>query len=245
MRETPLPGGFVTEVVRVGDTVRRVPSARADFVHELLRLLEQRGWPGAPRLLGVDERGREVLTFLAGWVPWRAAHRARIRSAGALVRVAELLREFHDLTEGTALAGDREVVCHNDLSPKNTVYRELPQGPLPVAFIDWDLAAPGERVQDVAHLCWQYLDLGPSWVDAGQAGRRLRLLCDAYRLDERADVVDTVLWWQDRCWRGIESAADAGETAMIRLRDSGTCARIRGAYHWVRQHRSTLRAHLG
>jgi hypothetical protein len=30
------------------------------------------------------------------------------------------------------------------------------------------------------------------------------------------------MWWHDRCWRGIEVVADAGEVAMILLRDPGT-----------------------
>ncbi|MGV4986738.1 hypothetical protein ACVB8X_12925 [Streptomyces sp. NRAIS4] len=59
----------------------------------------------------------------------------------SLVAVARLLREFHDLTAGTALAGDHEVVCHNDLSPMNTVYRPVSGSLRPTAFIDWDLAA--------------------------------------------------------------------------------------------------------
>ncbi|MEU8136458.1 phosphotransferase family protein [Streptodolium elevatio] len=65
-------------------------------------------------------------------------------------RVARLVREFHDLTAGTALAGEHEVVCHNDLSPRNTVYRPVSGSRRPVAFIDWDLAAPGARIDDVA-----------------------------------------------------------------------------------------------
>ena len=38
-----LPGGFVTEVVRVGDTVRRRPPANAGFVHDLLCRLARPG----------------------------------------------------------------------------------------------------------------------------------------------------------------------------------------------------------
>ena len=64
---------------------------------------------------------------------------------------AELVREFHDLTPGTPLAGDAQVVCHNDLAPNNTVYSPGGSGLRPVAFIDWDLAAPGQRIHDVAH----------------------------------------------------------------------------------------------
>lgn len=53
-----------------------------------------------------------------------------------LLDFAGLVREFHDLTAGSTLAGDAEVVCHNDLSPKNTVYRDPGTGLRPVAFID-------------------------------------------------------------------------------------------------------------
>ena len=64
MEEQALPGGYVTEVVRVGDTVRRTPPPDPAFVHALLGLFERRGWPGAPRFLGHDEQGRDVLTFM-------------------------------------------------------------------------------------------------------------------------------------------------------------------------------------
>ena len=35
----------------------------------------------------------------------------------------------------------------------------------PTAFIDWDIAAPRMRIHDVAHVCWQYLGLGPAPLD--------------------------------------------------------------------------------
>ena len=120
MSEYPLRGGSVNTVVRAGDTVRRRPAGR--FVHELLGFFERSGWGGAPRFLGVDERGREILSFVDGYVPWRSADVSGVTAEASLVRVAELVREFHDLTTGTPLAGDDEVVCHNDLAPNNTVY---------------------------------------------------------------------------------------------------------------------------
>ena len=233
MNEQPLPGGFVTAVVRAGDTVRRAPAPNAEFVHELLGLFERQGWAGAPRFLGVDERGREVLSFVDGLAAWEPVLPPALRSDAVLARVAGLIREFHDLTAGTPLAAGHEVVCHNDLSPKNTVYTGPGSGPAPVAFIDWDLAAPGRRVHDVAHACWQYLGLGPDVADARAAGRRVRHFCDAYGLDDRHDLIETIMWWQDRCWRGILARADAGDPAMIRLRDTGRAAGVRDAYRWV------------
>lgn len=135
-------------------------------------------------------------------------------------------------------------MCHNDLSPKNTVYRDLGNGWAPVAFIDWDLAAAGERIHDVAHACWQYVHLAPEVTDVTRTARRLRLICDAYGLVDRAGLVDTVLWWQDRCWRGIEAGATAGEPAMVRLRDGGAAAEVRAAFAWTEAHRADLEAEL-
>ncbi|GAA3352070.1 hypothetical protein GCM10020358_84920 [Amorphoplanes nipponensis] len=153
----------------------------------------------------------------------------------ALAAVARLVRAFHDLTAGSALAGDQEVVCHHDLSPANTVFR----AGMPVAFIDWDLAGPGLRVQDVAHVCWQFVPLGPG-VAPAEAGRRVRVVARAYGWGDLAVLVDTVLWWQDRCWRGIEAGADAGVPAMVRLREAGVVSRVRAAYEWTGRHRRSL-----
>ena len=69
--EEPLPGGNAsTGVMRVGDTVRRPAGPHTPAVHELLLYLRAAGFEGAPRPLGIDERGREVLTFIRGTVPW-------------------------------------------------------------------------------------------------------------------------------------------------------------------------------
>ncbi|SFF85941.1 Phosphotransferase enzyme family protein, partial [Actinacidiphila alni] len=229
-----MDGGFVSGVVRVGDTVRRPGSGRAEFVGGVLRWFEAAGWGGAPRYVGTDEQGRQVLGYVEGHVAWEPRQPAAVASDASLVEVARLVREFHDLTAGTPPAGDREVVCHNDLAPRNTVYRPDGNGDLrPVAFIDWDLAAPGDRVHDIAHVCWQYLRLGPSVSDAADAARRMRLIADGYGLRDRRQVVSTILWWQERCARGIDSGADAGDPAMVRLRDGGTVAEVRAAYRWV------------
>jgi len=68
VEEVPLAGGWVTvgTVVRVGDTVRRPMRPNSTFAHGLLLRLERAGFDGAPRFLGVDERGREILRFLPG-----------------------------------------------------------------------------------------------------------------------------------------------------------------------------------
>lgn len=238
--EEVLAGGYVNVVVRIGDTVRRSTSERVEFCHALLQFLEARRWAGSPRLLGTDEQGREILSFLDGHCAYAREQPAGVRSDESLIRVAELVRELHDLTAGSALAGDAEVVCHNDLSPKNTIYRPTPEGYRPMAFIDWDQAAPGPRLHDVAHMCWQFLDLGPFRPDVEEPARRVRMMCDAYGLHDRSGLVDTILWWQDRCWRGIESKAAAGDEAMQRIVAVGGPGMVRDAYDWVRENRATF-----
>ena len=244
MGEQRLPGGFVTPVVRVGNTVRRSPPEDPEFVRALLGWFERHDWGGAPRFLGTDERGREVLGFIDGHVAWEPVQPPSVTSDASLARLAGLVREFHDLTGGTPLAAGAEVVCHNDLSPKNTVYRDGGTGMVPVAFFDWDIAAPGKRIHDMAHVCWQYLDLGPGVADPAAAGRRMRLICDAYGLPDRGSLLETILWWQDRCWRGIEAKAVGGDLAMIRLRNSGAARSVRDAFDWVSSHCAELAAHL-
>ncbi|MFI1735261.1 phosphotransferase [Streptomyces acidicola] len=240
MSEIRLPGGFVSDVVRVDETVRRTPARNAPFIHELLDLFAQQGWQGAPRYLGIDAAGRETLSYLDGHVAWQPVQPPDVVSDESLAMVAQLVREFHDLTAGSSLAGDEQVVCHNDLSPKNTVYRDLGHGLRPVAFLDWDLAAPGQHIHDVAHMCWQYLDLGPSIHDPAAAVRGLRLLCDAYGLVDRGDLVKTIMWWQDRCWRGIEAAATTGDPACVALRSAGVVDEVRAAWSWVADNQHVL-----
>jgi hypothetical protein len=244
VEEEVLAGGFVTRVVRAEDTVRRAAGENPEFVRALLGWFERQGWDGAPRFLGIDDQGREVLSFIDGHVAWEPDQPASITSDASLARLAGLVREFHDLTAGTPLAAGGEVVCHNDLSPKNTVYRDTGAGLVPVALIDWDIAGAGERIHDVAHVCWQYLHLGPGVADPAAASQRIRLICDAYGLRDRGRLVETILWWQDRCWRGIEARAADGDPAMIRLRDSGEAQSVREAFDWVSGHRDQLSAGL-
>jgi hypothetical protein len=91
--EIPLAGGDVTEgVVRAGDTVRRPVGPHSPLVHALQAHLESAGFEGAPRFLGIDGAGREVLSYIEGEVagrprpPW-IADETRLASVGRLVRL--------------------------------------------------------------------------------------------------------------------------------------------------------------
>src|SRR5262245_57894313 len=94
--EVPLGGGNVSSVVRVGDTVHRSTGRWTEGVHGLLRHLEEVGFEGVPRVLGSDDQGREVLTFLEGTVPHDTPWPDHVWSDGTLVDVGRWLRRYHE-----------------------------------------------------------------------------------------------------------------------------------------------------
>ena len=183
--ETPLAGGRVTEgVVRIGDTVRRPIVGDRSLQHDLLKHLERKGFAGAPRFLGLDDKGREMLSFLPGDVPADLGPYDDAQIAGA----ARLLRAFHDASADFARerAPQAEVICHNDFAPTNAVFRDG----MPVAMIDFHAARPGSRLWDLGYTAFTWLDLGNPDHDGPEQIDRLRLLADAYGEDRcSADAI--------------------------------------------------------
>jgi len=190
--ETPLEGGNMSGgVVRAGDTVRRPAGAWTPAVHALLNHLHAVGFHGAPRPLGLDEQGREVLTFVPGTVAW-PDHFHLLHGDDQLRRVARLIRDFHDAVAGftpppdarwqTLIPADGdEIIAHHDLAPWNLVLNDRQW-----AFIDWDTAAPGTRLWDLAYAMHGFVPLtADRTYQRDDAGHRLRLIADTYDLTER------------------------------------------------------------
>lgn len=185
--EELLVGGRQTPgVVRVGDTVRRPMGPHSEFVHELLRYLEDVQFEGAPRLLGVEGQGREILTFIEGEVFHDRASYSP--SDAMLTNAASPIRRFHDATAGSRLAEDAEIVCHNELGPHNSVFAR----DVPIAFIDWDDASPGTRLFDLANAIWGFAYVGEEGGSVVPQARRIRLMCDAYGWDDARMIVGEI-----------------------------------------------------
>ena len=200
--EQPLSGGAQTHgLVRVGMTVRRPSYPQADFVHALLRHLEAVGFEGAPRVLGYDDQGRQVLSYLDGTVPHLAPFDL---SDEQLLSASGLVLAFHDATATSPLCEGQEVVCHGDLGPHNTVFR----GQCAVAIIDWDGdVRPGRRADDFAHAVWCFADLTEVAVPVSEQARRARLMCAAYPGMTPGIVVAELI---DRFQRARDQHATAG-----------------------------------
>lgn len=210
--------GSTLGIVRIGAFVHRPQSPNAPFVHALLRHLEEVGFSGAPCFRGLDPQGRERLTYLDGTVTHAADTRWTDRQ---LRQVAALLRAYHDATAGSPLAGDQEVVCHNDASPWNVVL----VADAPTALIDFDTAAPGPRLKDVSYVVWTWLNLGDARISPAAQARRIRLFCDAYGPVDRNQLIPEIL---DR----------QAEIHAMRVRrgDDDLAARVAAQRAWVQRH---------
>jgi Ser/Thr protein kinase RdoA (MazF antagonist) len=141
------------------------------------------------------------------------------------------------------------VVCHNDLAPRNTVFR----GGIPVAFLDFDLASPARPAWDVAHLAWQFVPLADDegcmrhgWTPAPDRPGRLRVLCDGYRLSEqdRDGLPELLAQRIETTASGIEALAAEAVPAHRRWAEEGVPALVRADRDWVERHRELLREAL-
>jgi serine/threonine protein kinase len=186
--ETRLSGGRTNlEIIRVGNTVRRPLRPNSEFVQAFLAYLHERGFHDVPKPLGIDEKGREVLSFLECDVPDDLG----VYGDDVLVAAAKLIHDYHDASRG--FVPKFEVICHNDLSPCNFVF----QSGKPVAIIDFDVAAPGSRFLDLGYAAWLWLDIGDEDVEASEQQRRLQVFLSAYGESNVERVIQAIVLSQN------------------------------------------------
>jgi Ser/Thr protein kinase RdoA (MazF antagonist) len=226
--EIPLGGGWTTAgAVRVGDTFRRPIGPNAEWVHRLLRFLEAARFPAAPRFVGFDAEGREILSYIEGDVP--SDCRSTVWTDDQLAAAARLLRCFHDTTAHSDLVAGAEVACHNDFGPWNIVWRDG----APVALIDFDNAGPGARLDDLGYAVWKHVNLGLLPLEIHEQARRMRVMAEAYGVEVDSRLLDAVAEAQERMRRLIDAApASSGRFAAAQQN--------RHELEWLRTNRMAL-----
>ncbi len=233
--EEALSGGNVNAaVVRIGDTVRRAQNRNSPAVHRLLLHLEAKGFSAAPRFLGIDEKNREILSFLDG----EASFPARLWMDDApLVAAAKMLRDYHDALDDfdVGAVGDwayafpeparHEVICHNDFAPYNMVFRNG----LPTGIIDFDLCGPGPRLRDLAYLAYWLVPLSFAEGELSEHTRqqeaagfaRLTVVGATYGTKDLTGLLEMVFGVLAHMGNEEACARMIGADAAARLREGG------------------------
>jgi hypothetical protein len=166
--EEVLLGGLEAgRVVKVGETVRRAAGPWTPTIQALLEHLQTKRFP-APCPHGLDAEGREVVSFLPGrasnW-PWPPT---LLATEGA-AQVGALLRAYHVAVadfappspalwrHGAQAPRAGEIVLHGDFGPHNLIWSDS----APIGVIDWELARPGEAMEDAGFAVIRAAQLRP------------------------------------------------------------------------------------
>ena len=245
--------GGVNAVIRIGDTIRRPVNRWTAAIHSLLRYLEDVGFQGTPRVHGLDEMGREVISFIQGEVALRPWPRVLLEEEG-LIKVGEFLARYHGAVKGFVPPKDAEwhvpglewqpgkVIRHGDIGPWNTVW----EGNTLNGIIDWDFAEPGSPLDDLAQFAWYAVPLRGEthWSKAGfkkepDLKSRLWALCDGYGTDVTA-VLDALLLLQEEESRRTESLGRQGIHPWSIFHQRGDSKEIMEESTWLRTKRELL-----
>ncbi|MFJ2861923.1 phosphotransferase [Kitasatospora sp. NPDC087314] len=249
--------GSVTTVRRIGETIRRPTGVWTPAVHALLTHLEAVGFTGAPRVLGIDGAD-EVLSLVHGepaFAPWPQA----LRSPAGIGELGRWLRGYHDAVRdfrppaGARWQGQEEewrpgmVIRHGDLGPWNSIW----DADRLAGFIDWDFAAPGHALDDLAQLAWYAVPLRPldqqhraSVTGADTLRARLHLLCAAYGAHPEA-VLDALDALQSREATRIERLGGQGDEPWATFLARGDSTEMWAEQHWTRSERAALLGVMG
>jgi aminoglycoside phosphotransferase (APT) family kinase protein len=141
------------------------------------------------------------------------------------------------------------LVCHNDVEPSNVVFRDG----IAVALLDFEFAAPGRPVYDLAQLARLCVPIEDDvdqvrlgWRPADQPAR-LRLVSDAYGLDRdgRGALLDAMDDAMARIEAAVRHSIEAGDPdAVTTLNSTGGREKYDRRRRWWLSHHAEFVAAL-
>lgn len=239
--------GIHREIIQKDDAVHRPTHYWTPAVHGLLEYLNSVGFKSVPQVLGVDEQGREILSFIkgesgpAGW--------AKITSDEGLARFAKYLRQYHDAVRNYkppvdskwAYGHDQlkpgEIICHGDFGPWNIVW----EGDNPVGIIDWDMARPAKPEFDILYA----LEFAAPFRDDEEAIKwhhftetpdrkhRIAVFLEAYGTDSIPDIAKKVADMERDVNVGARTIASHGIEPQATWLKDGTLAKFDDQAKWI------------
>ncbi|MFF0826735.1 phosphotransferase [Brevibacillus sp. NPDC003359] len=254
-KEELLTGGNVTNVYRFGNTVRREVKPESKNIHELLKHLERTGYPYAPKFLGIDEKGREILSFIEG-EPGHAPLKEYMQSNAALQEIAKMLRLYHDSVSDFLFDDQwhsldhtpepREVICHNDFAMYNIIFHQQ----RPIGIIDFDVAAPGPRLWDIAYTLYTCVPFSRFSISesgekihyqpllhANQRKQRMALFFESYGMEWKEKPVEMVVLRLEGLCKTIARKASEGDAAFQKMVEEGHIRHYQEDIAFINKHK--------
>lgn len=157
MADQKLSNNDKRPIVKIGNKVHRPTEFWQPAVHDLLYYLQSVNFPYSPRVFGIDDKGREVLSYFdgeSGKEGWK-----QITSDEGLRKYAKFLRAYHDAVSNYKPSDELEwangakglkagqIICHGDFGPWNIAWKDGE----PVGILDWDLAHPNSQEYDILY----------------------------------------------------------------------------------------------
>ncbi|WP_404428935.1 phosphotransferase [Sutcliffiella horikoshii] len=252
--EEMLEGGNVSEVFRSGNTVRRNLKSNSTRVHALLKHLESKGFNYAPKYIGIDEKGREILSFIEGEAGNYPLQKY-MWSNDVLIEIAKMLRLYHDSVIDFSFNDSwqsldntpqqREVLCHNDFAIYNIIFNNE----RPVGIIDFDVVGPGPRLWDIAYTLYTCVPLSrfylteigeKEYYNASQHSnrikRRVKLFFEAYGKDFEESYLEMVLLRLEGLCNTIRRKASEGDLAFQKMIDEGHLEHYQNDIKFITEH---------
>jgi hypothetical protein len=244
-----LAGGVANagHVIRQGEFVLRPSTPHAPTIHAFLRSLRSTGFQGASLPVEVQADGRERLYFIAGDVAL-PPYPEWAQSDRALASVARLMGAFHEASAQVEVAAGvwseeladpdgGPMVCHNDVCLENVVF----QGGEAIGLLDFDFAAPGRPIYDLAALARMCVPIDDDhsaerlgWAPADRPAR-LGLLAAAYDLGDsgRQELLAHLDRSMERGGTFIQRRVEAGDPNFMRmLEEMGGMERCERGRRW-------------
>jgi hypothetical protein len=226
-------------------TVRRTTGPWTPAVHALLEHLQPR-LAHIPKVLGFDDRGREVLTYLPG----RVVDIDRDTLSDEQLRsIVAWTRSFHEAVAGFTHDGPWRffgvdaptLIAHNDIAPYNVCFDDDDEL---CGVFDWDFAGPSTPLLELAFIAWNCV---PLWRngDPVHAAGRLVDIATTYGAVSASEILHAVPQRIQVTLDSIPAAAAAGDEAMVNLmREGGEPQRSQRALNALKRRLPSIDAHL-
>ena len=151
-----------------------------------------------------------------------------------------MLRQYNDAVSEFTLTNDWkpmdhtpnkiEVICHNDFAIYNIIF----QNNKPAGIIDFDVAAPGPRIWDIAYTLYTCVPLSRKYyketgesvyynpkTDADRIKHRISLFFESYGIESAKDVQEIVLIRLEALCTYIKRKAGEGDIAFQKMINQG------------------------